>query len=177
MTRRSLIVAVALLLFVLGDVACSSSKSAAVPAPASAQADEYPALPTAHASSRALNRGAEIPVVISEVLDSSMTFDTPFVTARIASDVLGTDGKLAIPAGAHAVLSVNTSGKQGSESLMGISLYSVDINGKEVRFFREQKDGASLVLKEDSSKGPSHRSVHIQRGDILTFRTARDLDL
>lgn len=161
---------------------CGCGNEAAKQAPSVAQrATQTSAAPTPapqpQAVSNAIAAGTTVPLTLMETVDSARPFYASFVSGTVAENVMGSDGKLAIPAGANALLTVRVAGRNGPISVLYIAAYSVDIGGRQCQFVRNNKDSAFLTFSEDASKGPMHRSVHLQRGTVLNFKLSQNLQL
>lgn len=115
--------------------------------------------------------------MIVEVMDSDAIEQGAFSFAVVAEDVLGADGKIAIPAGAPALLVVRQVGRQGGISHLTLALYQVIVGEKTYRMLAGNQDLALLALVEDSTKGAMHRSVHVERQARLEFRISTSIKL
>ena len=120
--------------------------------------------------SASLPSGTVIPVELAEVIDSETVGGTLFFIGRVPEAVLGPDKGTAIPAGANALLVVRLSERQGSMSRMILGLNRVQYGQKTIKMPEGTNDIAVLRFDEDASQGPSHRSVHLQRGNVLNYK-------
>jgi hypothetical protein len=103
------------------------------------------------------------------VLDSALPpVNEAFIRGRIADDVLGSDHKLAIPAGASALMVPTQFGKQGDVSQIGLSLFSVDLDGRQYRIKVDQNNPATAVITDDARQ-TGHKTAHISDGTIVDF--------
>ena len=119
-----------------------------------------------------------IRVQMLDVLDSA----TPpaagtFIRGRVADDVIGADHKLAIPAGAFALIVPLGFGKTGNVSHIALSLFSVDLDGLQYRLKVDAKDPATALITEDATQGNRRKSAHITDGDIVDFTLHNPLTL
>ena len=97
--------------------------------------------------------------------------------ATAAADVMGSDGKLAVPEGSHAVVVVTNAKKDGSISTLSLGLWQLTINGQSYLLGRGTIGQGTISLREDGVQGDGHRTVHLQRGQVLKFTLTNPLRL
>jgi hypothetical protein len=127
--------------------------------------------------SSGLAAGSTITVQLREVLDSDTPSSEPFVLATVPDDILGADGRLAFPAGSHALIVVRAAGKRNAISEITLALYSISAGGHQVRFVDGVKDLASTTFSENGADGPTHRSVHLADASRIQFKLESALSL
>jgi hypothetical protein len=115
--------------------------------------------------------GTPIEIEMGEALDSGALVDTRFVLGKVASDVKGPDGRLAIPARASALMVVHEAGKNGNISRVVLGLNRVEVAGRVFRANELSRDIALVTLEENAADGAAHRTVHLNRQSRLTFKT------
>jgi hypothetical protein len=120
--------------------------------------------------------GTLIPVEIHSVVDSSFT-RSPFLAGIVSNDVIGLNGKIALPAGSALTMSIRAIGREGSISRITIGLYSVNVFGHQYSLTTGESDAASVTIKEDAGKGSAHSAVHLQYGYTLDFKLDRAVEL
>ncbi len=108
--------------------------------------------------------------------------DTNFPSARfavgsVASDVKGSDGRIALPAGSAVTLAVRDMKKTGAISILNISIYTVNVLGKQIGFSDGRTEAAQLTFTEDAGQGSTHTAVHLQYGQVLDFKTNRGVQI
>jgi len=157
----------------------TATPAASVSAPAVAAAPPAPAAPAPSAVpvSKTLSAGTNIPIVLLEALDSDVPYLSPFVTGAVDHDVMGADGRLAIPAGARVLMIPSIQGKGGSISRLTLGLFAIDIAGRQSRFNKREKGTAWADFKEDAARGAAHRSVHLSVGTVLNFKLQLPVEL
>ncbi len=113
-----------------------------------------------------------MPVSLRTVLDSSFPA-ARFAVGDVISDVKGVDGKIAVPAGSTVTMAVRNTGRTGAISQLMISIYTINILGKQCSFSDGRTEAAHLQFTEDAGKGSAHTSVHLQYGHELDFKLER----
>jgi hypothetical protein len=136
-----------------------------------------PALPvdTAAAQSRvnlshAIAAGSRVHIALTSVVDSAKPKDLGFVNGRVLNDVKGADGRVAIPADCPAILFAKRLDKKGRIAEVDISLFSVNIFGRQYNLSTGPDRGSTLVFTDDRRLGPTHASVHLYYGQELMFK-------
>ena len=164
--------------------ACSKntkgSESAAVPSASPVKLpDPVPDPGSLHETSRsaALPAGTVVPVEIGEVIDSETVGTAIFFIARVADNVAGPDGGVAIPAEASALIVVRTSERTGPQIRMTLGLNRIGFGDKSYKAENGTKDVATLRFEDDASKAGGHRSIHLQKGTLLKFKLAETVNL
>jgi hypothetical protein len=127
--------------------------------------------------SSGLAAGGTITLQLREVLDSDTPSREPFVLAKVPEDILGADGRLAFPAGSHALLVVRESGKLNAISEIILALYSISAGGRQIRFVEGVKDLARATFSENGADGPTHRNVHLAEDTRISFKLESALSL
>ena len=110
------------------------------------------------------------------MIDSSQTLQG-FVSGVVPSEVKGSDGRVAIPAGSRVTMLIRRIGRIGPTSVVDLGLYSINILGKEFSFSNGIDDAAVVKLTDDAGLGPGHNAVHLQYGNLLQFRLDRSVQL
>lgn len=135
-----------------------------------------PTTPQAKQESHSLAAGTVVPVRNLSVIDSSVMFPG-YMMGVVESNVNGSDGRIAIPAGSHVAIIVRESSKMASVSILQMGLYSINIGGHQYVLSNGVRDSSTLVLKEDAGKGPGHSSVHLTYGEHLAFKLDAPVEL
>lgn len=141
---------------------------------AETQADDSPKAPTlsvdssaptipAGSLSQTVAAGAVLKLKLRGVVDSVGTRPT-FAQADVTDDVLGPDGKTAIPAGSVAILAIRQIGRKGPISQIDLGLYGLIVGGRQIGTTNGESDAASISFSEDAGKGTLHTSVHLYSG-------------
>jgi hypothetical protein len=161
---------------------CGSKTQPASPAPDRGLAqpphleDSATQNPGVRPQSSSLAAGTMVNVRSISVIDSSVSF-RGYVMGIVESDVNGTDGRVAIPAGSHVAVIVRESSRKNSISTLQLGLYSINIGGHQYVMSDGVKDSATLLLTEDAGRGPGHTSVHVEYGASLAFKLAEPVQL
>ena len=134
-----------------------------------------PQLPTTE--SRRLAPGT-IRVRVLQAVDS----DTPlpqdsFVLAWVEEDVKGADSRLAIPAGANALLVPLVLSKNRDVSQIQLSLFSVELGGRQYHLEGQGLHPAIATVTVDSDRTPENKTSHITEGSILDFVLQKPAEL
>jgi len=176
-------VVVAVVTFLAGSGCSKAEKSAP---PSDLQRPEPPPTSTLHqplppqlanAESRHLAPGT-IRVRVGQVLDSSAPLpDNSFILASIAEDVKGADSQLAIPAGTSALLKPLLFGGSREVSEIALSLYSVNMGGRQYQLRGQDFNPATAVVRVDSVHTPENKTAHINEGAVLDFIMPKSADL
>jgi hypothetical protein len=117
-----------------------------------------------------------VPVSLKTVLDTSF-LSVRFAVGEVISDVKGPDGKVALPAGSTVTIAVRESGKTGARSELNVSIYSVNVLGRQYSFSDGRTEAARLQFTDDAGKGSTHTAVHLQYNCELDFRLDRPVSL
>lgn len=117
-----------------------------------------------------LPAGTTIPVELEEVIDSEAVGSTMFFIARVADNVVGPDGGVAIPAEASALIVIRTSERQGTQIRMALGLNRIGFGDKAYKAENGLKDIATLQFEDDVAKAEGHRTIHLQTRTLLNFK-------
>lgn len=117
-----------------------------------------------------------MPVRLASVVDSSVPY-SGFIMGAVESDVNGTDGQVAIPAGSQTAIMVRDASRSGPISTLRLGLYSINVAGHQHSLTNGIKDAATIVLTENAGQGPSHSTVHLQYGTHLDFKLDEPVQL
>ncbi|MGD1070913.1 MAG: hypothetical protein ABSB15_12290 [Bryobacteraceae bacterium] len=98
-----------------------------------------------------------------------MPIETELIPAPIEEDVRGADSRLAIPAGARALVRELVSGKMRDISQIGLSLYSVDLGGRQYRLVGADRNPAVANILLD----PARNHIKLIRPFIYPKATSR----
>jgi hypothetical protein len=139
--------------------------------------DEPATPPAPPAGAYAVAAGTPVEVEIADILDSDESPIGFFVHANIVENVMGPNGKVAIPAGSSCVILVRDSGKKGGSSFLNIALYQITVEGRSYLMVHGVKHLATLDFKEDSSGGVGHRNVHFESRSRLRFTLSEAVTL
>lgn len=134
-----------------------------------------PQLPTTE--SRRLAPGT-IRVRILDAIDSGVRLPSDaFIRGSIEEDVKGSDSQLAIPAGAKALVSPLHFSKDRDVSQIQLSLFSVDLGGRQYHLVGDGLNPAIATVTVDSDRTPENKSAHINEGAILDFVLQKPAEL
>lgn len=160
-----------------GQKAGSSTVSGASSIPPSSPDVPAQSDPGAKPVASSLPAGTPIGISLTEVLDSETHYTQPFLIASTAADVKDPKGALAIPANSHALLVIRDIEKKAGISRIVLGLNRVDSAGKTFKTADGTKDMAVLALEDDSAKGIGHRSVHLEKNSLITFKLESEVQL
>lgn len=181
MTLRTIVITILCAAFLSG---CGSSKTQSPASPvidhglAQPPPPDDPALktPLAKPESHTLAAGTVLQVRSLSAIDSAVNFPG-FLTGAVEEDVMGADGKLAIPSGSNVAIAVRKFGRTGAISTLQLGLYSINIAGTQYSLSDGVKDASTLSLTEDAGRGPGHSSVHLEYGQHMTFKLDAPVNL
>jgi len=145
-------------------------------APALAESASAAPAPPSGPLSHGIAAGTVIEVRLRSFIDSSFT-RPGFVGGTVETDVKGSDGGLAIPAGSAVTIYLRLLSQKGPISRVEMGLYAIHIGTHEFSLTSGSTDAASLVFTDDAGKGASHSSVHVPYGTILQFKLDRAVQL
>lgn len=120
--------------------------------------------------SNTLAAGTDIPVELSEMIDSTSPVGSGFIVGKVADSVLGSDGKLAIAPGSTALVLRRSTDRPGDTSVMVLTLYSVTRKGHQFRVDSSAADTTRAVIRADDPSGPRLPSVHLTAGSRVSFK-------
>jgi hypothetical protein len=100
-----------------------------------------------------------------------------FIRGSIEEDVKGADSRLAIPAGAKALVSPLLFSKNRDVSQIQLGLYSVDLGGRQYHLVGDGLNPAIATVTVDSDRTPENKSAHINEGAILDFTLQKPAEL
>jgi len=124
---------------------------------------------------RELAAGTPISLEISDVIDSDTSMTGLFVHGRVVADVMGTDGKVAVPARSSGVIAVLSTRKDGDSSSLSLALYQLTLGDRSYLLNRGTKQLARLEFTEQAANGPGHRSVHLESHSVLKFTVSESI--